>query len=135
MIAVLIFVIALATLAQFSISWWRAMLARVAEEPVSAQGRQAAEICASSPADPAAFPALLGLHESCPELDGGCDHLLLVRAYYGLMKSLEKLLSLAAPSAAEWARSEMALCTQYATVRIDQRLASISAVWSEMRSH
>jgi hypothetical protein len=35
---------------------------------------------------------------------------------------------------AEWARHEMVLCVQYAAVRLDQRVLSVSALVSQARS-
>lgn len=134
MIALIIAVFALATLAQFGLSWWRATVARVADNPLSEQGRSVAQRWGESVGD-AGFDTLLSLHETCPAVGTTSEGLDSVRAYYRVMESLKKIGAKMAPTLARWAQSEMDVCFRYVAVRIDQRMANTHAMWAELRTY
>jgi hypothetical protein len=59
-----------------------------------------------------------------------------VSVYYALMGFLSRLGGLFLPAEGfSWTHREMALCTQYATVRLTQRLERNSTVVSQARSY
>jgi hypothetical protein len=131
MIALIIGTFALVTLAQFSLSWWRAMMAQVADHPLSARARTLTEHWAPA-AGRRDFEALISLHETCPV--PGSGKLGLVRQYYRVLESLKSFAARFSPSLAEWAQSEMDVCYRYAVVRVDERLTRAHAMIAEMRA-
>jgi hypothetical protein len=122
--------IALVTLAQFGLSWWRAMVAQVAEHPLTARGRSLTEQWKTS--DGGDFHALLSLHESCPLAPSNAMGL--IRLYYRTLEGMRNLAARFSPSLEQWARSEMQVCYRYAAVRIDERLTRMHALMAEMRT-
>jgi hypothetical protein len=133
MIAVLIAAFAIAALLQFSLSWWRAAMASAVARPVSEKLKSLAAHCGLT-MESEDFAALQSLLESCPELSGEESRYRSVRLYYAALSRLRALARRAAPSLAEWASKEMALCSRYAAVMVDQRLARTQALLAELRS-
>lgn len=115
--AALILVISIAALAQFALSYWRALLVSTAAEPLSdALYEATGEV---RELDAGHFPALLALRELCPDLSRAGDGWTGVRLYYGALAML-KVLPMAA--VARWATAEQGLCSRYAAVLLDRRL-------------
>jgi hypothetical protein len=128
MITVLMLIAALVGLAQFGVSYWRSMLASTAAQPLSER------FCAASGLEhraPSAtdFSAILSLHRLTPGLDNRPGRLSGLQTYYSVMDALRKL-----PALNQWAQSEMATCSRYLAVIVDQRLSNNLACAAEMRS-
>jgi len=129
-IALFITTFALVTCAQFGISWWRAMVANVAENPLSARGHAVTEM-ANAARD---FHALVSLHETCPfATESG--QLGFVKGYYRALEALKGFFTSFSPTLSQWAANEMDVCFRYAAVRMDQRLARAHSMMAEMRSY
>jgi hypothetical protein len=130
MFAALIFVISVAALAQFGLFTWRAGLLSLADHPLSEQICNAAGISANS-ISPEDFETLSSLHKVCPELKQASRELWPVRVYYNMVRALGWLGGNKLP----WASSEMALCTRYVAVVIDQRLQRNQACLAQLSSY
>ena len=117
MIAVILFVISAVALGQFGLYYWRAMLAGVAANPVSERVLAAAGIVDAS-IGAQDFRSILSLHDLAPDLRGPNGHFRGVRAYYSVVEKLGSIV----PAMASWANGEMATCSRYAAVLVDQHL-------------
>ncbi len=137
LIAAFILVISTAALMQFAMFAWRASLLRT----VSAQYVNEADT--SLQPDPNllsfnSFQEVMAVYRDlCPELQSGsASNLRPVSIYYAAMGFLSRLAgSLLPADGFGWANREMALCTQYATVRLSQRLERNSSVVNQARSY
>ena len=122
MIAALLLVISLAALAQFALNYWRALLAGVAVEPLSKRFHDAAQlgVVAVQASD---FNTMVNLHNITPELKVGNGRLRAVQLYYRAVEALNRMAGRLMPQVGEWSEREMATCTRYVAVRVDQRMA------------
>jgi hypothetical protein len=137
LIAAFILVISTASLMQFGMFAWRASLLRAVSE----------QYVNETDASIRSYPNLLSFssfqevkavyHDLCPELQtGSTANLSLVNMYYAAMSFMSRLGASFMPAGgSSWAHREMALCTQYATVRLSQRLERNMTVVSEARSY
>lgn len=132
MVAVLIFVVAVAALGQFAFYYWRALLLTVASEPVSERLGLA---CGShGPAVPSDFSALLALYGICPKLRKEGRGIGSVTVYYRFLAALKSLLGRVFPDVSLWADREMTTCASYLAVLVDQRLQRNFVYAAEIRS-
>ena len=135
MIAALLLVISLAALAQFALFYWRAVLAGVAAQPLSEQFHDAAQlgVVAVQASD---FNAMVNLHDlMTPELKAGNGRLRAVRMYYRMVDALNRMAGKLMPQVAAWSEREMATCTKYVAVRVDQRMARNLECAAALRSY
>jgi hypothetical protein len=133
MFAAMLFAISTAALMQFAVYYWRAVVSGVAAQPVSAcvldsvhaeEGRLAG----------AHFPALAELHNLTPDLCASDRGLGLIRSYYVIMNSADKLFGKHFPGLAAWSAQEQVICARYAAVQIDRRLQANLALSASLRS-
>jgi hypothetical protein len=129
-IAAILFAISVVGLGQFTLYYWRAILAGVAAQPLS--GQMAG--LAGGSLGPADFNALLNLHEVTPGLKGDNGGLRVVRAYYRVVETFGRLAGLGLPLVAAWSEREMTTCTRYVAVRVSQRLERNLVCAAEIRS-
>ncbi len=134
MFAALIFVISVAALAQFAVFTWRAGLLSMAEQPLSEELCNTVGISVNAIAAKD-FRTLSSLHQMCPELKQASRELWSVRAYFHVVRALGWLGGSKLPAWASWTSREMALCTRYVAVVIDQRLQSNKACLAQVRSY
>ena len=137
LIAAFILVISMAALIQFAVFSWRASLLRTISEPSinEAEGTLSPSLNLLSSSS---FQEVIAVYRDiCPDLGtGSSSNLRRVSVYYALMRFLGSLGSSFIPEAGEgWTQREMALCTQYATVRLSQRLERNVALVNEARSY
>ena len=116
-----ILVFAVAALANFAVSYIRALMLTIASEPLSDKMRQACDKASMPLGD---FETVLALNGMCPELDRKGKSIGLVRAYYRVLAGAKYLLGRALPSFSLWADHEMETCTRYVAVLVDRRLRS-----------
>jgi len=128
MISLLMLIAALVGLVQFSVSYWRSMLASTAAQPLSERFCTAVGLEAGKPSA-SDFSDILSVHRLTPGLDNRPSHLRRLQAYYSAMTALGKL-----PALNKWAQSEMTTCARYLAVIVDQRLSNNLACAAEMRS-
>ncbi len=133
MIAALIFVVSATALGQFGLRYWRALLAGVAAEPLSDRVLKVAGI-AGQTIGAKDFGTLVSLHEMHPELGKDERGVLGVRIYYHLVAALCSLSRSIFPTLSSWAHREMATCSRYLAVSLDQRLGRNLACFAQIRS-
>jgi hypothetical protein len=131
MIALLILVTSLIALAEFAIFQWRSVWHTVAQQPVSESLHTATGI---SPDRISAedFELLAQTSERlCPSPEEGNVWLREVRLYYRTLRALGKVGS-AKFDESSWIQSELAACSRYAAVVLDQRLSANYAFASDV---
>jgi hypothetical protein len=130
MIAMILFTVSVVAFAQFALYYWRAMLSGVATQPVSDRIRTAAGL-RTAEIGPQDFHSILSLHDLAPDLRGPNGSFRSVRAYYAVVKKLGSLI----PGMAAWANGEMATCSRYVAVLVDQHLERNMACAAQLRAH
>jgi hypothetical protein len=117
MIAVVILIVSVVAFAQFWVYYWRATMSGVAAQAISDRIRVAAGIRHEliSAQD---FRSLLILKDLSPTLSGPSGSLLAIRTYYKVIEKIGRMV----PAMASWANTEMATCSRYLAVRMDQHL-------------
>jgi hypothetical protein len=128
MIATVLFMVSTVAFAQFALYYWRAIIAGVAEQPISNRIRTAAGIAAFQ-VGPQDFRSILSLHDLAPDLRGPNGSFFGVRAYYAAVEKLGSLI----PPMASWANAEMLTCTRYVAVLVDQHLERNNACAAQVR--
>jgi hypothetical protein len=122
MIAALIFLVSVATLLQFFVSYSRSVIVASRRHELS---EEACEICGFTAQTVAGdkFGRLLHLIALCPEL--GVDRLevRVVALYFRLLDAARLLLGVGIPSAATWIESERSGCAYAVAVALDRRIA------------
>jgi len=133
MFAAMLFLISTAALAQFAIYYWRAVMAGVASQPVSARVLDSVHAPDGRLAG-AHFPALAELLNLTPDLHTTHRGLGLVSAYYATMHAADTLFGKHFPGVAAWSAHEQVICARYAAVQIDRRLQDNLALSASLRS-
>ncbi len=135
LIAAFIFVMSMAAVIQFAVLSWRAGLIRVASEPLAAEWQVLADSTAKSMISDS-FASITAYSKLCPDIEAGsAPQLWSVRAYYRGLQLVRSLGEAIEPLRnVQWASREMALCTQYATVTLAQRLERNQAQLAAVRS-
>jgi len=122
MIAALIFVISIAALLQFFVTYCRSVIAAYGKQELSEQGREVTGI-RSRNIRSEDFQRLLQLVGLCPGPGNDRNDIRLVRAYYNLLGALGIAGGKLAPAAAFWAERERQSCAYFAAVALDRRIA------------
>ncbi len=139
MIAIFILVLSLAALAQFALHYWRTLLLETAARELSEKVLEAG--LAKLDLGPKDFDLVVRMHEICPQLEKKRTGLAAVRAYYHSIRAIALLAeSKLAPALGltrlgHWAQEEMAACTRYAAVMLDQRMAENMASAARIHSY
>ncbi len=122
MIAALIFVVSIAALLQFFVSYCRSILAASRTQPLSEHAR---EVSGLNDAAPRAgdFQRLVQLARLCPEPGDDRNEVRFVRGYYRLLKVLRSAAGWLSPGVAAWAENERDVCAYFAAVVLDRRIA------------
>ncbi len=117
MVAALIFVVSVAAFAQFGLYYWRATISGIAAQAISDRIRVAAGITHEG-IGAQDFRNIIILKDLSPDLRGATGGFAAIRAYYAVVEKLGSI----APAMASWANSEMATCSRYAAVVMDQHM-------------
>jgi ATP-dependent exoDNAse (exonuclease V) alpha subunit len=133
MFAAILFAVSMAALGQFGLYYWRAVVAGVAAQPLSDRVLKAAGL-ASESVGAADFRAVINVHDLTPALKDDNGGLRLVRAYYSVVEALGRVAGMRLPALATWTQREMATCSRYVAVLVDQRLERNLACAAEARS-
>ena len=128
MIAAILFMVSAAVFVRFALYYWRAMISRVAVQDISDRVRIAAGITAPE-IGARDFRSILILHDLAQNLRGPNGAFRPVRAYYSVVEKLGSLI----PAIANWANGEMATCSRYVAVRVDQHLERNKARAAQIR--
>ncbi len=128
MIGAIIFTVSVVACGQFVALYWRAMMHEVATQPISGRIRVAMRITdrAVSAGD---FRSILGIYDMAPDLSGPSKALNALRSYYWIVEKIGAI----TPALKSWAENEMATCSRYAAVLVDQHLERNMACAAEMR--
>jgi len=118
MIAAILLSISVVAFGQFAIYYWRATIANASMAPISDRVRTAAGISKRrlSSQD---FRVILNVHELTPALKGSSGTFVALRCYFFVVEKLGRLV----PSIAEWAESEMTMCSNYMAAVLERHMA------------
>lgn len=123
MTATLILAISIAALVRFAVSQWRMIWIATANQPLSDSLKAATGIDAESIGSED-FVRLLGLcDELSPRIRKATPWLREVTGYYRAIAKVERAFRSVQPAVAAWAAKEMATCSRYVAVVLDQNLA------------
>jgi hypothetical protein len=115
-IAAILLCVSTVVFCQLGLYYWRTNIADIASGQVSDRMNIAAGIPASVTASD--FRAILAVHDLTPDLEGSGHEYRAVRAYYSLIEKIANVI----PPLRPWADVEMAVCSRYAAVLVDQHL-------------
>jgi hypothetical protein len=117
MIAAIIFVASMVGMAQFGVYYWRATIAGIASQAISERIRAAAGITHAG-INGRDFRSIMILKELSPVLRGASASFAVIRSYYAIVETVGRII----PAMASWTENEMATCSRYAAVLMDQHL-------------
>jgi hypothetical protein len=117
MIAAIIFMVSMVGLAQFSLYYWRATISGVAAQSISERIRAAAGITHEG-VSARDFRSFLILKDLSPDLRGPNGRFTVIRTYYSVVEKIGSIV----PAMANWANGEMATCSRYLAVMMDQHM-------------
>lgn len=117
MMAAIIFTVSVVAFAQFGLYYWRATISGIAAQAISERIRVAAGITHIG-IGPLDFRNIIILKDLSPDLQGAQGSFTAIRAYYAAVEKVGSIV----PAMAKWANAEMATCSRYAAVLMDQHL-------------
>jgi hypothetical protein len=121
MMAALIFVISIATLFMFFVSYCRSLVASSSRHPLSKEVRDVTGIPVSATGRD--FVRVMQLLQLCPERPEDRTGLQAVEMYYGILELMEKTVARLLPAVHFWTEQERAGCANFAVVLLDRRIA------------
>ncbi|MCL6480139.1 MAG: hypothetical protein K6U02_00290 [Firmicutes bacterium] len=139
MVASLILVLSVAALAQFALSYWRALLQETATRELSRRALEAG--LAKLKLEPGDFDVVVSMYRICPPLGQQPTRLAAVRAYYRTIRALADVTesrlarALGLIRLADWTQREMQACTRYVAVLLDQRVTENLASAAKTHSY
>jgi hypothetical protein len=128
MIAVIICLVSVVAFAQFGLYYWRATISGVAAQAISDRIRAAAGITHAGIGSQD-FHNIIILKDLSPDLCGPSESFRAIRSYYAVVEKLGNIV----PAMASWADSEMATCSRYVAVLMDQHLERNMACAAQVR--
>ncbi|HUN63107.1 MAG TPA: hypothetical protein VMU53_14015 [Candidatus Sulfotelmatobacter sp.] len=121
MMAAIIFVISVATLMMFFVSYCRSLMASSSRHTLSKEVRDVTGI--PNMASGRDFARVMQLLRLCPERPEDRTGLQAVGIYYDILALLEKTIGRLVPSWHAWTEQELSGCANYAVVVLDRRIA------------
>lgn len=128
MIGAIILTVSVVAFGQFALYYWRATISGVAAQAISERIRVAAGITHAG-IDAQDFRSILILKDLSPDLRGPNGNFTAVRSYYAVVEKLGRIV----PAMASWANAEMATCSRYVAVMMDQHLERNLACAAQVR--
>ena len=128
MIPAIIFTVSVVAFAQFGLYYWRATISGIAAQAISERIRVAAGITHAG-IDAQDFRSILILKDLSPDLRGPKANFTAIRAYYAVVEKLGAIV----PAMANWANTEMATCSRYVAVLMEQHLERNMACAAQVR--
>ncbi|HXP82227.1 MAG TPA: hypothetical protein VN976_20185 [Verrucomicrobiae bacterium] len=128
MIPAVIFAVSVVACAQFGLYYWRATISGIAAQAITERIRVAAGITHDG-IGAQDFHSILILKDLSPGLRGPNGRFTAIRAYYAVMEKLGSIV----PAMANWANGEMATCSRYVAVLMDQHLERNMACAAQAR--
>jgi len=133
MFSALLLALSIAALAQVGVFYWRALVARVAAQPVSERVLEAAKLDSGGMCGED-YRSLAQLHKLTPELSARSSGLGFVPMYFKIIHAIGSLAAGRVAALENWAESERVLCARYTAVQVDRRLQANLAFAAAMRS-
>jgi len=127
-IAAILFCFSMLAFGQFGLYYWRASIANTASRQFSDRVKVAAGIQATSVTS-RDFRAILSVHDLTADLRGSGRKYRAIRAYYLIVEEIGRLI----PPLTDWAETEMAMCSRYVAVLVDQLLERNMDCATQMR--
>ena len=127
LIAAFIFVLSFAALIQFVALQWRASLVRVAAVSFAGEAGTNAETAYNLLKDKG-FSDVAAFQKLCPAMGSNTPKLRSVRLYHSCLQIFSSL------GAAQWAKSEMELCSRYAAAVLMQQVQTNQALAAQVNS-
>jgi hypothetical protein len=121
-IATLIFVISLALLLQFFVSYCRSVIASSRKAELSERVREVAGI-RDQRVRGEEFARLMQLLHLCPGRGDDTGELRAVRLYYTMLDGMKKVFQPLSAAVARWAEDERESCSYFAAVALDRRIS------------
>jgi len=134
MIPALIFVVSVAALLQFFVSYCRSLIAASGKVELSDQTREVAGI-EDHIVYGDDFHRLLQLVGLCPEPGNDRVEVWSVRTYFRLLNALRAACRAISPTVADWAERERVSCSYFAAVTLDRRITYNRDLMAEQMSH
>ena len=134
MLGIVILALSAAALGQFVIFYYRAVLASVAAQPLTGHIQQV-EGFPNQPLRAEDFATLVSLQGICPQVGPDARSLRAAQVYYGILSAIKQTINGFIPGLLAWTEREQTICTQFAAVLLDQRLARTAAAAAQMRSY
>ena len=128
MIPAILLTVSTVAFGQFALYYWRAMIFGVAAHEISDRTRIAAGIT-STTLGAKDLRSILMLNNVWPVLHGSRNSFRCVRSYYAVMEKLGRMI----PAVSSWADGEMATCSRYVAVLMDQQLDRNIACAAQLR--
>jgi hypothetical protein len=128
MIPAIIFAVSVVAFAQFGLYYWRATISGIAAQAISDRIRVAAGITHAG-IGAQDFRSIIILKDLSPDLRGPHGSFAGIRAYYAAVEKLGSII----PAMAGWANAEMATCSRYVAVLMDQHLERNMACAAQVR--
>ena len=122
MIAALIFVVSVAVLLQFFVSYSRSIIAAYRKSELSEQVREVVGI-EDQRVGSEEFGRLIQLVRLCPQKSDDQTDLKVVGLYYRMLGALRSLTRSLSPRIFNWAEQERTDCTYFVAVALDRRIA------------
>jgi hypothetical protein len=121
MMATVIFLVSLATLFMFFVSYCRSMMASAARHELSDEVRDVTGI--QNAASAADYTRVIQILQLCPERPEDRLSLRAVTTYYSFLRTFHAAFSSVLPSLRSWADQEQASCAYFAAVTLDRRIS------------
>ena len=121
MMAAIILICSVVFLLQFFVSYCRSLIAASVKHPLSAEVQDVTGI--KSAASGEDFARVVQLLQLCPDRPEDRNGIQAVGAYFGLLGFVRSSVAKIVPSLLAWTETERGLCTYFAAVALERRIA------------
>jgi hypothetical protein len=121
MMAAMIFVLSVAALLQFFVSYSRSLIAASVKQPLSSDVQDVTGISQAATGED--FARVVQLLRLCPERPEDRGKIRAIGAYFRLLGIMRSTLAQIVPALLSWTETERAHCTYFAAVALDRRIA------------
>ena len=121
MTASIIFVISIAALLQFFVSYCRSLIAASSKQVLSPEVKDVTGIHRVASGDD--FKRVMQLLQLCPERPEDRNGIHAIGAYFGLLNFLRSTVARMVPSMQAWTESERGQCAYFAAVALERRIS------------
>lgn len=121
MMAAIILAFSVAALLQFFVSYCRSLIAASVKHALSVEVQDVAGIANNASGED--FRRVIQLLRLCPDRREDRGEIRAIGAYFGLLNFVRATLAKAMPSLLAWTEMERGLCTYFAAVALDRRIA------------